>query len=167
MQHKLIVLLLVTLVVIVGCANPDKKLSSDKTNQQPLTDIERGRYMVKDMGCNDCHTPDYMVKRGNIPEEDWLIGSTLGFRGSLGTTYPTNLRLLLNNISEEEWVALAKQMREGSPMTWVMLRKASDQDLRAVYAYVKYLGPKGVPAPNLLPPEVKPTTQYIDNPGPH
>jgi cytochrome c553 len=167
MQHKLIVLLLVTLVVIVGCANPDKKLSSDKTNQQPVTDIERGRYMVKDMGCNDCHTPDYMVKRGNIPEEDWLIGSTLGFRGSLGTTYPTNLRLLLNNISEEEWVALAKQMREGSPMTWVMLRKASDQDLRAVYAYVKYLGPKGVPAPNLLPPEVKPTTQYIDNPGPH
>ena len=70
-------------------------------------------------------------------------------------------------MSEEEWLALAKQMREDSPMTWVMLRKALDQDLRAVYTFVKYLGPKGVPAPNLLPPEVNPTTQYIDNPGPH
>ena len=167
MHHKLIVVLLVTLVVIVGCANPDKQLSSNKIEQQLLTDIERGRHMVNDMGCNDCHTPDYMVKRGDIPEKDWLIGSTLGFRGSLGTTYPTNLRLLLNNMSEEEWLALAKQMREDSPMTWVMLRKALDQDLRAVYAFVKYLGPKGVPAPNLLPPEVNPTTQYIDNPGPH
>ncbi len=167
MQHKLIVVLLVTLVVIVGCANPDKQLSSDESEQQLLTDIERGRHMVKDMGCNDCHTPDYMVRRGNIPEEDWLIGSTLGFRGSFGTTYPTNLRLLLNNMSEEEWLALAKQMREDSPMTWVMLRKALDQDLRAVYTFVKYLGPKGVPAPNRLPPEVKPTTQYIYNPGPH
>ena len=167
MLHKLIVLLVVMLVVTAGCVESGKKVSGLEAKRQQSIVIDRGRQVIKTLGCNSCHTQDYMIKRSNIPEEDWLVGSTLGFRGSFGTTYPTNLRLLLNNMSEEEWLALAKQMREDSPMTWVMLRKALDQDLRAVYAFVKYLGSKGVPAPTLLPPEVKPTTQYIDNPGPH
>ena len=167
MLHKLIVLLVVMLVVTAGCEESGKKVSGIEAKRQQSLVIDRGRQVIKTMGCNSCHTQDYMVKRSNIPEEDWLLGSTLGFRGSFGTTYPTNLRLLLNNMSEEEWLALAKQMREDSPMTWVMLRKALDQDLRAVYAFVKYLGPKGVPAPNRLPLGVKPTTQYIYNPGPH
>ncbi len=97
------------------------------------------------MGCNSCHTPDFMIKRANIPEEDWLVGGTLGFRGPYGTAYPTNLRLLLNNITEDEWLVLAKQMRKDSPMAWIMLSKAVDQDLRAIYAFVKHLGPKGTP----------------------
>ena len=168
MQHKLITLFVVMLAVIAGCVeSSSKKLSGIDAQRQESLVIERGRQVVKTMGCNDCHTPDYMIKRSNIPEEDWLVGSTLGFRGPYGTTYPSNLRLLLNNMTEDEWLILAKQMREDSPMAWLMLPQTADQDLRAVYKFVKHLGPRGNPALSRLPAGVLPTTQYIDYPDPH
>lgn len=159
MNHKLVVLLLLVLGVVVGCAGGGK--------QQPSSDIERGRYVIEIMGCNDCHTPDYMGSSVHIPEEDWLVGGTLGFHGPWGTAYPANLRLMLNSMSEEEWLVLARQMRQNSPMAWVRLPKTSDQDLRAVYRFVQHLGPKGVPAPPRLPAGVVPTTDYIEFPDPH
>ncbi len=167
MHYKIIVSLLTLLVMLSGCVESSKKLSVIEANRQQSLVIERGRHAIKTMGCNSCHTPDYMIKRSNIPEEDWLVGSTLGFRGTYGTAYPTNLRLLLNNMTEDEWLVLAKQMREDSPMAWVMLSKTADQDLRAIYKFVKHLGPKGTPALSRLPAGVMPTTQYVDYPDPH
>ena len=167
MHHRLIVFLVVMLAVMAGCSKPSKQLSAFETKRQQSSDIERGRQTIKIMGCNSCHTPDYMVKRSNILEEDWLVGGTLGFRGPQGTSYPTNLRLLLNNMSEEDWLVLTKQMREDSPMSWVMLSKTPEQDLRSIYRFVKYLGPKGTPALPRLAAGVLPTTQYVDYPDPH
>jgi hypothetical protein len=167
MHHKLLTLLVVMLAVTVGCVESSKKLSGIEAKRQQSLVVERGRHVIKTMGCNSCHTPDYMIKRSNIPEEDWLVGSTLGFRGTYGTVYPTNLRLLLNNMTEDEWLVLAKQMREDSPMAWIMLPKTVDQDLRAIYKFVKYLGPKGTPALSRLAAGVVPTTQYVDYPDPH
>ena len=164
MHHKLIVSLIVMLVLINGCAEPDKPLSDIESLRQQMTDVERGRYVVEIMGCNDCHTPGYLVRRSNLPAEDWLVGSALGFRGHFGTTYPTNLRLSVRNMSEEDWLIIAKKMREGSAMADVMLPETADQDLRAIYRFIKYLGPKGTPAPVSLPKGVQPTTQYIDVP---
>ena len=103
----------------------------------------------------------------DLPEDDWLVGGNLGFHGSWGTAYPSNLRLMLDGLSEEKWLALARQMRQSSPMSWVRLPKVSEQDLRAVYRFVKYLGPKGIPAPDRLPAGVTPTTDYIEFPEPH
>ncbi len=40
--------------------------------------IERGRYLVKTTGCNDCHTPGYAQREGNVAEKDWLIGDAVG-----------------------------------------------------------------------------------------
>ena len=168
MHLKLIVSLIVMLVLAYGCAEPDKSLSDIESLRQQMTDVERGRYVVEIMGCNDCHTPGYLVRRSNLPAEDWLVGSTLGFHGYFGTTYPTNLRLAVWNMSEEDWLILAKNMREGSAMADVMLPETADQDLRAIYRFIRYLGPKGTPAPTSLPKGVQPTTQYIDVPArPH
>ena len=129
--------------------------------------VDRGRYVVEIMGCNDCHTPDYMQQGTYVPEQEWLIGSQLGYHGSWGTAYPTNLRLQLNAMSEQEWVNLARQMRRDSPMAWVMLPKLTDQDLIAIYRFVQFLGPAGEPAPARLPPGVTPATEYINFPEPH
>lgn len=167
MCHNRIILLLVLLAVITGCAESGKLTPDIEEIRQQMSDIERGRYVIVIMGCNDCHTPDYLVRRSNIPEEDWLVGSSLGFRSALGTSYPTNLRLLLNNISEEDWLVLAKQMRKESPMADVMLPETLDQDLRAIYRFIKYLGPKGILAPARLSEGVVPSTPYIDVPVPH
>ena len=164
MHNKPLVLLTVMLVLITGCAEPDKQLSDIESVRQQMADVERGRYVIEVMGCNDCHTPDYLVRRSNIPVEEWLVGSTIGFHGYFGTAYPTNLRLLVTNISEEDWLTLSKQMREGSAMADVMLPGTVDQDLLAIYRFIQYLGPKGTPAPTRLPKGVKPTTQYIEVP---
>ena len=164
MHRKLNVLYIVVLILITGCAELDKPLSDSESILQQMTTIERGRYVVAIVGCNDCHTPGYLVGRSNIPEEDWLVGSTLGFHGYFGTTYPTNLRLLVKNMSEGDWLTLAKQMREGLAMADVMLPENAEQDLRAIYRFIKYLGPKGTPSPTRLPKGVKPTTQYIEVP---
>jgi len=167
MLHKLITLLVVMLAMLTGCVESSKTLSVFEAQRQQSLVVERGRHLIKTMGCNDCHTQDYMIKRSNIQEEDWLVGSTLGFRGTYGTAYPTNLRLLLNDMTEDEWLVLAKQMRKDSPMALIMLPTAVDQDLRAIYKFVKHLGPKGTPALSRLAAGVLPTTNYVDYPDPH
>ena len=102
-----------------------------------------------------------------LDEADWLVGDTLGYHGPWGTAYPTNLRLMLNAMAEDEWLRLARQMRRDSPMAWVMLPKLNDADLRAVYRFVSFLGPKGEPAPARLPAGSPPPGDYINFPEPH
>ena len=69
--------------------------------------IERGRYIAKIGGCNDCHTPGYAPTGGKVAEKDWLAGDVVGWKGDWGTTYPANLRLVLQHMSEAQWVDYA------------------------------------------------------------
>ena len=63
--------------------------------------LERGRYMVLTGHCNNCHTAGYVATSGKIPEDRWLMGNPVGWRSKQGTTYGTNLRLYVQNLSEE------------------------------------------------------------------
>lgn len=167
MHYKRLFPLLLVMILVAGCVDSGKQKSLDRLESERLADINRGRYMVEIMGCNDCHTSGTIGGASTIPEEDWLLGSDRGFHGPWGTAYPTNLRLLLNAMTEDEWLVLARKMRSNSPMAWSWLPKATEQDLRAMYRFVKFLGPKGVPAPERLPAGVRPTTPYIEFPLPH
>jgi hypothetical protein len=155
---------LIVLVLVSGCMKTGSQLSPENKHSE---DVERGRYVVEIMGCNDCHTPGYMGLNTQISEKDWLVGGDLGFHGSWGTAYLTNLRLMLNGMSEDEWVVLARQMRQDSLMAWVMLPKVTEEDLRAVYRFIAYLGPKGRPAPARLLAGVTPATDFLEFPEPH
>ena len=73
MHNKLLVLLTIMLVLITGCAESENSLNEFPAGSKRKADVERGRYVIEIMGCNDCHTPDYLVRRSNIPEEDWLV----------------------------------------------------------------------------------------------
>ena len=122
--------------------------------------VERGRYLVQTSGCNDCHTAGYPEAAGKLPEGQWLTGSAVGFRGPWGTTYPANLRLVLAPMSEAQWLARARsEMRP--PMPWFNLRDMTDDDLKAIYHYVRQLGPAGQPAPRYAPRGQKVDTPYI------
>jgi mono/diheme cytochrome c family protein len=122
--------------------------------------IERGRYLVQISGCNDCHTPGYAESAGKLPDADWLVGSPVGFQGPWGTTYPANLRLAIDRMSEDQFLARARsEMRP--PMPWFNLRAMTDSDLRAMYWYIKSLSPKGVPAPSYAAPGQKDDTPYF------
>lgn len=123
--------------------------------------IEHGRYLLIAGGCNDCHTPGYMQMEGKVPETVWLTGSPVGFQGPWGTTYPANLRLLAQQISEAQWVERARQpMRP--PMPWFNLREMTDADLIAMYRSLRDAGPAGEPAPDAAAPGVAVSTPYFD-----
>jgi mono/diheme cytochrome c family protein len=125
------------------------------------SDIEAGRYLVKVGGCNDCHTPGFSESNGATPEADWLVGSPVGAIGPWGVSYPMNLRLALSTMDEEEFLDLAHKGEGRPPMPWPSLKAMSDDDLKAIYRYVRFLGPKGEQAPAPLPPGAKPTGPAI------
>jgi mono/diheme cytochrome c family protein len=124
-------------------------------------EIERGRYLVKIGGCNDCHTPGYLAKAGDIPEDGWLIGDSLGFNGPWGTTYPTNLRRLLRTMDEDDWVEFARTIETRPPMPWFNLRAMSEDDLRDMHRFVVSLPPNDGAVPDYVPPGREPKTPHI------
>lgn len=134
--------------------------------QKPDPLVKRGKYLVQIGGCNDCHTAGYAPSGGKVPESQWLAGDILGWRGPWGTTYPTNLRLYFQNLSESEWVKKARTLSTRPPMPWFNVRDMTTSDLRALYRYVRHLGPAGKPAPAYVPPEQSPPQPYVQFPAP-
>jgi mono/diheme cytochrome c family protein len=128
--------------------------------------VERGRYLVRIAGCNDCHTPNYPQSGGKVPESEWLTGDALGWRGPWGTTYPTNLRLYMQDLTEEQWVKKGKALSTRPPMPWFNVRDMSTSDLRALYRYIRHLGPAGKPAPAFVPPDQAPKGPAVQFPAP-
>jgi mono/diheme cytochrome c family protein len=140
--------------------------ASSRAVATPAALVGRGRYLAKIAGCNDCHTARYAETGGAVSESDWLTGSPLGWRGPWGTTYPVNLRLYMNDMSEAQWLATARSLRSRPPMPWFALRDMSDEDLRALYAFVRSLGRRGEPAPAYVPPGQVPPMPYVQFPPP-
>src|SRR6185436_15608621 len=79
-------------------------------------DVKRGRYLVQIGGCNDCHTPGYPQSGGKVDEKLWLTGEKLGWRGPWGITYPSNLRLVVANMTEAQWMVRARSDQLRPPM---------------------------------------------------
>lgn len=123
--------------------------------------IARGRYLVGFGSCNDCHTPGWRSSDGAVPVSHWMTGSALGYRGPWGTSYPTNVRLEFARISEDQWLFMVRTRGGHPPMIWQDLRLLRVDDQRAIYRFVRSLGPSGTAAPADLPPEVEPKTPYV------
>ena len=107
--------------------------------QSDQSSVDRGRYLITIAGCNDCHTAGYPESGGKVPESQWLRGSPIGYQGPWGTTYPANLRLSVANMSEEQFIARSKSELM-PPMPWFNLVAMSEQNLKAMYGYIKSLG---------------------------
>ncbi len=127
--------------------------------------VERGRYVVEIGGCNDCHTPGYAMSDGKVPEREWLTGDRLGWQGPWGTTYPPNLRQFFARTSEAEWLKMARHANYRPPMPSPSLRAMSDEDLRALWHYVRSLGPGGETAPAYVGPERAPAGPVVRFPA--
>ncbi|KFC65943.1 cytochrome c [Massilia sp. LC238] len=158
------VLLALAMPAVQAAQNNPHQPAANATAQGKY--IERGRYLVKVGGCNDCHTAGYGMSAGKVPEKDWLQGDQLGWRGPWGTTYPTNLRLSMNALGEDEWIRMAQTMQARPPMPWFTLHQMDKEDLRAIHRFVRHLGPAGKPAPAALAPGVAPKGPAILFPAP-
>jgi mono/diheme cytochrome c family protein len=122
--------------------------------------LERGRYMVVTGHCNNCHTAGYAANAGGVPEEQWLLGNPVGWRGEACTAYAPNLRLYVQSMPVDAWLVAARNSRPRAPMPWWSLRDTSDQDLIAMYWYMRSLQPVGSPAPPFLPSDRPPAPPY-------
>ncbi len=124
--------------------------------------IEQGRYIAVVAGCNDCHTPMYGPKNGDIPEKEWLTGTPVGWNGPWGTTYATNLRERASLLDEEQWVTYLKHLKTRPPMPYYAVNAMNDVDSRSLYRFIKSLGNHGQKIPTALPPGEKPKTPFIN-----
>ncbi len=99
--------------------------------------VARGRYLVAFGTCNDCHTRGWRESDGTVPLARWMTGGTLGYRGPWGTSYPANVRLEFQRISEADWLFMVRTRGGHWPMVWHDLRAAD------------------------LPPGIEPSTPYV------
>jgi mono/diheme cytochrome c family protein len=63
-------------------------------------------------------------------------------------------------MSESQWLEHARKEFK-PPMPWFNLREMTDEDLKAVYAFVRSLGAAGVAAPAYVAPGGKVSTPYF------
>jgi mono/diheme cytochrome c family protein len=138
--------------------------------------VQRGEYLVKIMGCNDCHTPWKMGPQGPEPDMTRMLSGhpeeigplpevkapapyvSLGFAtntaysGPWGVSYAFNLTPEQNTglgiWTEEMFVKTIRTGRHmgtsrpvNPPMPWPAYRNATDEDLKAVYAYLRTIKP--------------------------
>lgn len=165
------------LAAIVGCATTARTSTTPTTS--PGTTVlglntphvaatspeSAGEYLTIVGGCNDCHTARWGETNGNVAPADRFTGNPVGYHGPWGTTYAPNLRLITQRMSEDRWVHILTTAADGKgepPMPWMNTKLMTDQDLRALYVYIKSLGPKGEQVPRRLPPGRTPTGPYVD-----
>jgi len=139
-------------VLVVSGANTPLEQKSG----YDMKTVERGRYLLRTSGCNDSHTAGYLLSEGKTPEDLWLTGDTFGWRGPWGTTYGSNLRLLADQMTEPQWVTMARTLKRRPPMPWFNLNAMTAEDLGTMYQFLRYLGPAGKPAPAYVPPGQEP-----------
>jgi hypothetical protein len=90
-----------------------------------------------------------------------MLGSSVGWQGPWGTSYPTNLRRVVAPLSEDGFVSYAKAIQTNPPMPWYNLRKMPEDDARALYRYLLSLGDQGKQAPTLVAAGKRVKTPYI------
>ncbi len=123
--------------------------------------VEEGLRISIIGGCHDCHTDGYAVSGGQIDPERALRGSAVGFKGPWGTTYPSNLRITLSKMGEDDFVKYGHTFKTRPPMPWFGVHSMKEDELRSFYRYVKSLGEPGASAPDYVEPGVMPSTPFI------
>ncbi len=172
MQMKFVISLFIMMILITSSPIGNSRLNAESdAPHKPIkgldmNKVERGRYIAITSGCNDCHTPGYLLSEGKVSEDKWLTGDSFGWRGPWGTTYSSNLRLVVNQMTEEQFIDYARTLKRRPPMPWYSLNQMTEYDLKSIYQFIRYLGPAGKPAPAYVPPDQEPTTPYALFPPP-
>lgn len=148
----------------------------DQSHRSEQAVVQRGEYLVKIMGCNDCHTPWKMGPQGPEPDTTRFLsghpeeigplpnakaaepfvwsgfGSNTAFSGPWGVSYAFNLtpeentglgiwteEMFINAIRTGRHMGTSRPINP--PMPWPAYRNATDEDLKAVYAFLRTIKP--------------------------
>ncbi|WP_221893576.1 c-type cytochrome [Pseudoxanthomonas mexicana] len=157
-------LLAIALCLALSACQPSETRTTSRLPPSTPSDADllaRGEYLVRTTGCNDCHTPGYAESGGTTDKAGWLVGSPMGFHGPWGTTYPSNLRLRMQQLTEAQWLEYSANLRTRPMMPDFAVRAMTEEDRRAIYRFIHSLGAAGQPAPDALPPGQTPPAPYF------
>jgi mono/diheme cytochrome c family protein len=146
------------LLLVAGCGSEADQPGQDKAAAASADLVERGAYLVQIMDCAGCHNQGSFSAE---PQKGPLAGGTVGFEvPGLGVFYPPNLtphpETGLGRWSDQDIIDAVRRGtrpdgRELSPaMPWRAYAALSDEDARALAAFLKSLPPAEhqVPAPS-------------------
>jgi mono/diheme cytochrome c family protein len=119
--------------------------------------VNRGEYLVRVGGCADCHTPQ--DDHGQPLPGMYLAGGQI-FDGPWGNVATANLTPAPSGIPYYDEALFLQTIRTGyvktrplnQIMPWAYFRNLTDDDLKAIFAYLK---------------TVKPVNHIVDNSMPH
>ena len=143
MREGLLALLLVPVLLTPAAA----------AEEPPMTQVQRGEYLVAMLGCGRCHTEGMLMGRQTGP---WLAGSRLGIAWTPyqeddkpGVVFPSNLTndpdTGLGNWSEKDIVAMLTRGVDhmGAPaspvMPWTAYSLLRREDATDIAVYLKSL----------------------------
>lgn len=156
-------------VVMAGCTSNPTGPQGSAPVQDP---VERGKYLVSIVGCDDCHTPKSDPATGALdmqrrlsgrplttqppsepkPGEISVSGDLQAWWGPWGKSYPANLTPdpdsgIGKRYDEAKFITTIRTGKkpEGDmlrpPMPWTIYKNMTDDDLKAIYAFLKTLTP--------------------------
>ncbi len=195
MRNTTITVLLLTVAIAITVANcTDRSVETKSAVSHVFTSdsadmVNRGKYLVNAMGCDDCHSPKRMgpngpelipelrfsgfPHNGKLPPVDtaevkngWTLMSPdlTSAVGPWGISYAANITSDQTGIgawSEQQFI---KCIREGKfkgldgtrpllpPMPWFVYKNLNDEDIKAIYYFLKTTTPVDnvVPIPKPL-----------------
>jgi mono/diheme cytochrome c family protein len=162
-------------ILTVSCSGPGGGLEEQaKPAVVSQADrVARGEYLVKVIGCGDCHTPGSFAGAPDMGRT--LSGTEYGWVGPWGTTYAKNLTPDSTGLAGWTEEDLVRALRAGTrkdgtpirpPMPWTWLSNLTDEDAHSIAAYLLSLAPVRHVVPAALPPGVKAEGSTIVFPPP-
>jgi mono/diheme cytochrome c family protein len=131
--------------------------------------VKRGAHLVDVTGCTDCHTPQ---ERGQ-PVAGMQFGGGQIFEGPWGRVATANLTPDASGIPYYDEALFIQTIRTGTVkarvlnqiMPWFVYRNMTDDDLKAIFAYLKTLTPVKHIVDNTEPPTYCPVCKMSHGGG--
>lgn len=130
---------------VKGMLPPHQPITASVAGPDMSNPVERGKYMVTLGNCVSCHTP---MKDGQ-PIMEMAFAGGLSFKGPWGQLNSPNITPDPSGISYYDEKLFIRVMRTGhvgarklnSIMPWGYFRNMTDEDLKAIFAYLRTLPP--------------------------
>jgi len=135
--------------------NAPQPVTSPVAASNSTDPVTRGEYLAQISGCSDCHT---LQKQGE-PIAALAFAGGFELQGPFGTVTSANITPDPSGISYYDEKLFIQAMRTGKVgarslnpiMPWFMMRNMTDDDLKAIFAYLRTLKPVHHRVDNTLP----------------
>src|ERR1700752_3075812 len=147
--------------VVKGSLPPVQPVGAPVPGPDRLNPVAQGKYLVNLGNCVSCHTP---MNRNGQPLMELAFGGGLPLKGPWGQVPSLNITTHPSGISYYDEATFVRTLRTGhvgarklnSIMPWGYFRSMTDDDLKAIYAYLRTLPPVRHRFDNTEPPTLCP-----------